>query len=194
METDRLLKQLAFIHEIDKLKYIFRKSKLFSSNRNENDAEHSWHLAVMAIILAEHSNEAVDLLKVIKMLLVHDIVEIDAGDVFLFDTTARVNNQEAEIKAAARIFGFLPEDQCVELTSLWKEFEEGNTPEARFAQAIDRLHPVLQNISNGGGSWKEFNVKYESVINKNSAISNGSRFLWDFAERRINETITPDNN
>ncbi|PWG78336.1 HD domain-containing protein [Pararcticibacter amylolyticus] len=189
MKFDVLLKQMSFIHEIDKIKYIFRKSRLFSSDRHENDAEHSWHLAMMAIILADYANEPVDVLKVLKMLLIHDIVEIDAGDVFLFDSVIRQNNSVAESKAAERIFGLLPADQAAELIELWQEFEAAETPESLFARAIDNLEPILQNISNGGGTWEEFNVSYETVVEKKKLIQYGSKHLWEFTEDLLKEGL-----
>jgi putative hydrolase of HD superfamily len=189
MQFEHLLKQIAFIHEIDKVKYILRKTKLFNSNRNENDAEHSWHLAIMAIILAEHANEPVDVLKVVKMLLIHDVVEIDAGDIFLYDTTINHTNTEAELKAAKRIFGLLPEEQAADLIAVWEEFEAGETMEAKFARAMDRLEPLLQNVSNGGGTWKEFDVRYEKVLEKKSVIKNGSVHLWEFAKELIEQSV-----
>jgi len=189
MNFEHLLKQVAFIHEIDKVKYILRKTKLFNSERNENDAEHSWHLAIMAIILAEYANEPVDVLKVVKMLLIHDVVEIDAGDIFLYDTTTSHANTEAEQKAAERIFGLLPAGQAEELIAIWNEFEAGITMEAKFARAMDRLEPLLQNISNGGGTWKEFDVRYEKVVEKKSVIAKGSEQLWAFAKQLIDESV-----
>jgi len=189
MNFEHLLKQVAFIHEIDKVKYILRKTKLFNSERNENDAEHSWHLAIMAIILAEYANEPVDVLKVVKMLLIHDVVEIDAGDIFLYDTTVSHTNTEAEQKAAERIFGLLPAEQAKELIAVWNEFEAGITMEAKFARAMDRLEPLLQNVSNGGGTWKEFDVRYEKVLEKKSIIAKGSEQLWAFAKELIDESV-----
>ena len=156
---NRLLAQIAFIKEIDKLKYIKRKTKLFNSERQENDAEHSWHLAMMVIVLAEHSNEAIDVLKVIKMVLIHDIVEIDSGDIFIFDTTKNHDNTKEELKAAKRIFGLLPDEQSMDLIALWLEFEQGKTNEAKFAKAMDRFEPILQNASNNGGTWREYQKK-----------------------------------
>ncbi|PWS31984.1 HD domain-containing protein [Pedobacter paludis] len=184
-----LQNQLNFIKEIDKVKYINRKTKLFGSDRNENDAEHSWHLALMAIVLAQHSDEPVDLLKVIKMVLIHDIVEIDAGDVFLYDNELNHNNTDNERLAAERIFGLLPANQTADLLSIWEEFEEGKTAEAKFARAMDRLEPLLQNLSNNGGTWKEFDVPYEKVYEKKSAIKLGSTNLWNYAEQKINESL-----
>jgi len=189
MNPEHLLKQISFIHEIDKVKYILRKTRLFNSERNENDAEHSWHLAIMALILAEHANESVDILKVIKMLLIHDVVEIDAGDIFLYDTVNNHSNTAAERMAAERIFGLLPEQQTLELISIWEEFEAGVTPEAKFARAMDRLEPLLQNISNNGGTWVEFDVKYEKVLEKKSVIQQGSETLWTFAKKLIDESV-----
>jgi len=183
----KLLKQVEFIKEIDKLKYIQRKTKLFYSDRHENDAEHSWHLAMMAMVLSEHMNTQIDLLKVIKMVLIHDIVEIDAGDVFLFDTTIGHVNTEEELKAAKRIFGILPEEQANAFIAIWKEFEEGETNEAKFAKAIDRFEPLLQNVENGGGAWKEFNIPEEKVIEKTSVIEKGSTTIWEYSKQRIIE-------
>lgn len=189
MNLEHLQQQVAFIHEIDKVKYILRKTRLFNSNRNENDAEHSWHLALMAVILAGHANETIDLLKVIKMLLIHDVVEIDAGDVFLYDTTISHTNTEAELKAAKRIFGLLPAQQADELIAIWEEFEAGETPEAKFARAMDRFEPLLQNVSNNGGTWQEFNVGYDKVIAKKSIIKEGSQTLWDYAKGLIDDSV-----
>lgn len=189
MNFEHLQKQVAFIHEIDKVKYIKRKTRLFNSDRNENDAEHSWHLAVMAIVLAQHADEPVDTLKVIKMLLIHDVVEIDAGDVFLYDTAISHTNTEAERKAAERIFGLLPPEQAEELIVVWEEFEAGETAEAKFARAMDRLEPLLQNVSNNGGTWQEFGVKYHQVVQKKSVIGHGSKTLWEFAKTLIDDSV-----
>lgn len=189
MTPENLVKQIRFIKEIDKVKYIQRKTKLFSSDRNENDAEHSWHLAMMALVLAEHSNKSVDLLKVIKMVLIHDIVEIDAGDTFIYDTQKDHSNTEEELLAAKRIFGLLPSEQAEELIAIWEEFEAGETDEAKFARSMDRLEPLLQNTSNNGGTWKEFNVSYEKVRHKKSIIQEGSDTLWNFAEQLLDESV-----
>jgi len=189
MKTGDLLKQIEFIKEIDKVKYIRRKTKLFNSDRNENDAEHSWHLALMAIVLAEHSNEPLDVFKVVKMVLIHDIVEIDAGDTFIYDTQKNHINTYEERLAANRIFGLLPEQQTQELITLWEEFEEGETAEARFARAMDRLEPLLQNASNAGGTWKEFDVNYEKVYTKKSIIKKGSDTIWDYAKELIDQSV-----
>lgn len=189
MVSEKLLQQIDFIKEIDKLKYILRKTKLFNSNRNENDAEHSWHLALMAIVLAEHSNEPVDILKIIQMVLIHDIVEIDAGDTFIYDTQKNHSNTEEERLAANRIFGLLPPEQATALIAIWEEFEAGETAEARFAKAMDRLEPLLQNTSNNGGTWNEPGVNYQKVYNKKSVIKDGSETIWEYAEQLINEGV-----
>lgn len=189
MHPDPLIQQINFIKEIDKLKYIQRKTRLFNSDRPENDAEHSWHLAMMTIILAQHSDQPIDVLKVLKMVLIHDIVEIDAGDTFIYDTRKNHSNTEEELLAAQRIFGLLPPEQAQELIAIWQEFEEGITPEAQFAKAMDRLEPLLQNTSNEGGTWSEFNVPYQKVYDKKKSIKNASASLWNYAEQLINESV-----
>ncbi|HWJ27883.1 MAG TPA: HD domain-containing protein [Flavisolibacter sp.] len=189
MQTDNLLQQISFIKEIDKLKYIQRKTKLLNSDRHENDAEHSWHLAMMTIVLAQHSNKPIDVLKVLKMVLIHDLVEIDAGDTFLYDTVKDHTNSEQELIAAKRIFGLLPKEQAEELIAIWQEFEDGITDEAKFARSMDRFEPLLQNTSNNGGTWKEFNVPYQKVYDKKKAIKEGSITIWEYAEKLINESV-----
>lgn len=189
VKTERLLQQIAFIKEIDKIKYIQRKTKLFNSNRHENDAEHSWHLAMMTIVLAEHSNTPIDVLKVLKMVLIHDIVEIDTGDVFLHDTTLSHTNTEAETIAAKRIFGILPTEQAEEFISIWEEFEAGQTNEAKFAKSMDRFEPLLQNASNQGGTWAEFNVGYDRVFTTAKSIQKGSETLWNYTGNLLNESV-----
>lgn len=189
MSFGHLLKQIGFIKEIDKLKYIQRKTRLFGSDRHENDAEHSWHLAMMAIVLVQHANEPVDLLKVLKMVLIHDIVEIDAGDTFIYDTRKNHSNTEEERLAANRIFGMLPEEQAADLIAVWEEFEAGQTAEARFARAMDRLEPLLQNTSNNGGTWHEFGVTYDKVHAKKSVIKDGSATIWGYAEALLRESV-----
>ena len=188
MQTN-LQKQIAFIKEIDKIKYIQCRSKLFNSDRRENDAEHSWHLAMMAIVLAEHSNNSIDLLKVLKMVLIHDIVEIDAGDTFIYDTTKKHANIDEEHIAAKRIFGLLPQEQAEELLALWEEFEEGETDEAKFAKTMDRFEPLLQDATNDGGTWMEFDVPYQNVYDMNKSIKKGSTTIWNYADNLINESV-----
>lgn len=189
MIAERLLKQIDFIKEIDKVKYIQRKTRLFNSDRNENDAEHSWHLALMAIVLAEHANQPIDIFKVVKMVLIHDIVEIDAGDTFLYDTAKSHSNTAEERLAANRIFGMLPLEQANECLALWEEFEAGETNEAKFARAMDRLEPLLQNTSNNGGTWNEFGVDYQKVYEKKRVIKDGSTAIWNYAEELINDSV-----
>lgn len=190
MQNSNLEKQIAFIKEIDKVKYILRQSKLFNSDRYENDAEHSWHLAVMAIVLAEHSDKPIDLLKVLKMVLIHDIVEIDAGDTFIYSATRNDKETEKEeLAAAKRIFGLLPEKQAEELIAIWKEFEEGETDEAKFAKSMDRFEPLLQSASNKGGTWVEHDVPYHKVYGVNKAIKNGSTTLWNYADNLLDECV-----
>jgi putative hydrolase of HD superfamily len=189
MLDERLLKQIEFIKEIDKVKYIQRKTKLFNSDRNENDAEHSWHLALMVLVLAEHSKQAIDVLKVLKMVLIHDIVEIDAGDTFIYDTQKSHSNTDEERQAANRIFGLLPKEQAEEFIEVWEEFEAGETAEAKFARTMDRLAPLLQNTSNNGGTWQEFGVTYSKVFEKKSIIKEGSETIWNFAEGLINDSV-----
>jgi len=189
MQTENLLKQIAFIKEIDKLKYIQRKTKLFNSDRHENDAEHSWHLAMMTIVLAKHSDRPIDVLKVLKMVLIHDIVEIDAGDTFIYDTVKNHTNTDEELIAAQRIFGLLPKEQAEEFIAIWQEFEDGKTDEAKFAKTMDRFEPLLQNTSNNGGTWAEFDVPYQKVYDKKVAIKDGSATIWNYAENLINESV-----
>lgn len=189
MNSTFLQQQIDFIKEIDKIKFIQRKTKLINSDRPENDAEHSWHLAMMAIVLAEHARVAVDVLKVVKMVLIHDIVEIDAGDTFIYDTTKSHVNTVDERRAAQRIFGILPREQADELIALWEEFEAGETPEAKFARAMDRLEPLLQNTSNNGGTWREFDVDYTTVYTKKKVIGEGSESLWEYALKLLDESV-----
>ena len=189
MQPDHLSKQVSFIQEIDKIKYIQRKTKLFNSDRPENDAEHSWHLAVMTMVLAEHSDAPIDVLKVLKMVLIHDIVEIDAGDTFIYDTLKSHSNTDNERKAALRIFGILPKEQGDELIAIWEEFETGVTNEAKFAKSMDRFEPLLQNASNNGGTWKEFDVDYNQVYEKKKVIKEGSTTLWNYAENLLHESV-----
>ncbi|WP_332457840.1 HD domain-containing protein [Tumebacillus avium] len=178
-----------FLVEIDKLKSIYRRAVLMNRSRNENDAEHSWHLAVMAMVLLEHANESVDVLRVLKMLLVHDIVEIDAGDVSAYDLAGQAGKQERELAAAKRIFGLLPEEQREELFELWVEFEERKSAEAQFAAALDRLAPLLHNYQTEGQTWKEHGITLDMVLARNSQIGQGSERLWAFAQEIIRESV-----
>ncbi|WP_054957302.1 HD domain-containing protein [Paenibacillus dakarensis] len=186
---ENLEKQINFLIEIDKLKNIERKTKIISGSRLENDAEHSWHLAMMAIILHKESNHDIDLYKVIKMLLVHDLVEIDAGDTFAYDTNGQIDKYERENLAAKRLFGLLPVEQGNELMELWIEFENKETNEAKFAASLDRLQPLIHNHLNQGDTWKKYNITSDQVINRNREISNGSESLWEFAKQIIDRSI-----
>ncbi len=178
---ERLQSQLAFHMEIDKLKRVIRRNSLIDGSRRENDAEHSWHLAMMAMTLAEHAPPGTDMSKVVAMLLVHDIVEIDAGDTFIYDPAAVEGQAALERAAADRIFGLLPEDQGTRLRTLWDEFEERRTPEARFARALDRLAPIIANHHNDGGTWSLFKVTAAQVMEKVRLIEEGSPTLGEYA-------------
>ena len=189
MDTEDLIRQVEFIKEIDKLKFIQRKTKLIGSNRHENDAEHSWHLAMMTLVLAQHADKPVNILRVLKMVLIHDLVEIDAGDTFIYDTEKNHTNTDQERLAAKRIFGILPDHQAEEFMAIWEEFELGTSDDAKFARAMDRFEPLLQNTSNDGGTWAEFNVPYEKVYQKKKVIKEGSASIWNYAEHLINESV-----
>ncbi len=188
-QTSRLARQMAFVLEIDKLKTILRRTYLVDHSRNENTAEHSWHLGVIAIVLAEHSDQPIDMLRTLKMLLVHDIVEIDAGDTYIYDTQGNEGKAAREQDAARRIFGLLPPDQQGEIHALWDEFEARATPEARFAAALDRLMPLLHNIHTQGRSWREHGIHAGQVLARNSHIADGSQALWDYAQALINDAV-----
>lgn len=185
--VDRLSAQLAFVIEIEKLKRVDRRTRLIGGDRHENSGEHSWHLAVMAMILAEYANTPVDLLHVIKMLLVHDIVEIDAGDTFAYDKAGNQDKAEREQIAAERIFGLLPADQAAELRSLWEEFDARSSPEARFANALDRLMPALQNLANHGGTWSEHAVTRPTADRRLRTIGDGALPLWAYLEPLLDD-------
>lgn len=188
---DRLQQQLAFIIEVDKLKTILRQTLISDRSRQENDAEHSWHLSLMAVLLAEHANTPnLDLLKVLKMLLIHDIVEIDAGDTFAYDEKGHADKEEREEKAAQRIFRLLPDDQYEEVYRLWREFEERETPEAKFASALDRLQPMMLNYKSEGFAWKKHGIKRDQVLKRNAQIAEGSSMLWEYAKQLIDEATT----
>lgn len=189
LNTERLQQQINFISEIDQLKQIFRQTLLTDKSRQENDAEHSWHLAVMAILLSEYAVQDVDLLRVLKMVLVHDLVEIDAGDTFCYNETTVQDQAEREQRAANRIFGLLPADQAGELRSIWEEFEDRNTPEACFAAALDRLQPLLHNYWTQGGTWKQHDITQDKVMTRNQVIASGSPILWEFAESLIQDAV-----
>jgi putative hydrolase of HD superfamily len=186
---DRLEEQLKFIQEIDKVKGILRQTVILDGSRRENDAEHSWHLATMAMILQEHAAEPVDLIKVIKMLLIHDLVEIDAGDTFAYDEVGALDKAERERKAADRIFYLLPDEQAREIDQLWTEFEVRETVEARYATALDRFQPLMHNYLTEGKAWRKHGIRKAQVINRNRQIAEGSPALWKVAKRMIDESV-----
>lgn len=188
---NRLQQQIQFIREIDNLKHVLRRTRLFNNSRFENDAEHSWHLALMAIALSEYSNEPIDLNRVIKMVLIHDITEIDAGDTFLYDDIRNSSTVQKEAEGAERIFGLLPVEQKDEFIKIWQEFEKRETPESKFAAAIDRLEPLLQNYFTQGYTWKQHSIHKAQVVNKNEPIiSKGSSVLWEFARDLIDKAAS----
>ena len=190
MEEDRLKQQISFILEADRLKSIYRRTYLADGSRFENDAEHSWHLSLMSILLAEHSNSSIDILKVLKMVIIHDIIEIDAGDAYCYDAAANEGKAEREMAAAERLFSLLPPDQKEDLISTWIEFEKNETAEAKFANALDRFQPVNLNYASKGISWKENKITYEQVLKRNSIIKDGSAKLWDYAKKIIDSAVT----
>ena len=179
-KKERLKKQLDFIMEIDKVKNIFRQTYLADGKRKENDAEHSWHLALMAVLLKEYSNEEVDLSKVIPMVLAHDLVEIDAGDTYAYDDQGLKTQNERENLAANRIFNLLPEDQAKKIFDLWNEFEERKTPEAKFARVMDNFQPVMLNAATDGRMWAENGVHLEKILKRNEKTHEGSEMLWKY--------------
>lgn len=206
MSRERLESQLRFLLEADRMKNIYRQTYVIADearnssmrdedddkprHRRENDAEHSFHLALFAMTLAEHSNVPVDILKVMKMVLVHDIVEIDAGDTYCYDEEGALTKAERETRAADRLFGLLPADQEGEYRLLWEEFERRDTPESRFAAALDRMQPMLLNFTKGGISWKEHRVSRSQVYERNRHIAEGSEELWEYMENILNEAVS----
>ena len=190
MVAHRLTTQLSFVLEVEKLKEIFRQTLLMGSHRRENDAEHSWHLCLMAILLVEHAAEDVDLLKVVKMLLIHDVVEIDAGDTFAYDVAGNADKADRENRAADRLFGLLPHDQALSYRALWDEFEQRETAEARFAAALDRLQPLLLNFYTDGATWQQHGITKAQVISRNEHIREGSPALWECARELIDAAVS----
>lgn len=187
--NEKFNKQIRFILEIDKLKTVLRKTKVLDEDRLENSAEHSWHVALAAIVLSEYANKKIDVAHVTKMLLVHDLVEVYSGDTFHYQKEADKTLSEREKNAAKKIFGLLSEDQGAELLGLWIEFENQQTAEAQFAASIDRLMPMLMNYHSDGKAWKEFSITANQVIDKNEHIKNGSTVLWDFAQTIIRDAV-----
>ena len=188
--TDRLSRQVDFLLEIDRLKGVLRQTFLTDGSRRENSAEHSWHVAIFAAVLLEHAARPdLDLLRVIKMLLIHDVVEIDAGDTFVYDEAAHADKAERERRAADRLFGLLPPDQARELRELWDEYEARATPEARYAAALDRLQPILHNLRTQGTVWRKHGIRSSQVLARNRHMVEGSPALWEYAQARIREAV-----
>ena len=189
MDKKRFQKQLNFILEADKEKNILRQTHLSGHGRRENDAEHAWHMAIMIYLLKEYANEEIDVAKAMMMALIHDIVEIDAGDTYAYDTAGLETQKEREEKAAERIFGMLPEDQKAELKSLFEEFEAYETPEAKFARAMDNFQPLLLNDSNDGGDWKEHGVCRSQIMGRHKKTRLGSEEIGQYSEELIMENV-----
>ena len=190
---DRLKQQMDFILEVDKLKNIGRQTYLSSGERKENDAEHSWHLALMCALLAEHANNEIDVMRTMTMVLIHDIVEIDAGDTYAYDTEGNASKREREVRAAERIFHLLPDDQAGYMRELWEEFEEGETAEAKFALTLDKVQPVMLNAASGGRSWREHEVALPQILKRNERTPEGSEAVWKYAKGLINENVEKGN-
>ena len=186
---ERLKKQMEFIVEVDKVKKIIRQTYLADSSRKENDAEHSWHLALMAVLLQEYSNEEVDLARVVPMVLIHDLVEIDAGDTYAYDEAGATDKRERETKAADRIFGLLPEDQGSRFRALWEEFEAYETAEAKFAHVLDNCQPLLLNDASDGLSWSEHGVRKSQIYKRNERTPEGSREIWEYMKELVDKHI-----
>lgn len=190
MENKRLEQQIQFILEVDKLKTIERQTLLTDASRQENDAEHSWHLALMALVLGEYANtQDLDILRVIRMVLVHDLVEIDAGDTYCYDSAGYTDKAERETAAADRLFNLLPPDQAGAFRALWDEFEAGKTAEARFANALDRLQPLMHNAFTKGRMWKKHGIRKSQVVARNQKIDAGAPALWTFASDLIDKAV-----
>lgn len=190
---DRLKEQIDFILEIDKMKEILRQNYLADGSARENDADHSWHLAMMALVLSEYSNEKVDVTRVVPMVLTHDLVEIDAGDTYAYDETGALTKEKREKAAADRIFGILPKEQGTWMRGLWDEFEACNTPESKFAHVLDNSLPLFLNHAAGGISWKEHKVKRSQIYKRNRITGDGSAKIWEYMQELIQENINKGN-
>ena len=193
MDQERFEKQLRFILEIDREKNILRQTHLSGGGRQENDAEHAWHMAVMAYLLREYANEPIDLAKTMMMILIHDVVEIDAGDTYAYDEAAAATQREREEAAAERLFGLLPEDQGRELRGLFEEFEAYETAEARFAHTMDNFQPLMLNDSNGGGDWRARGVRRSQVEKRNEKTGTGSGIIWDYMQKKKEKNVQKGN-
>lgn len=189
MEKRRIDKQFEFLLEADKEKFIQRDTLKSDGETFENDAEHAWHMAIMCLLLGEYANEDIDLLKTISMILIHDIVEIDAGDTYAYDDEGKKSQRERELKAADRLFGLLPDDQGKKFRALWEEFEEGKTAEARFAHTMDNVQPAMLNNSTDGKRWAKNKVKLSQILERNKNTADGSKTLWEYS---FNNFISPN--
>lgn len=190
---EELEQQIRFLLELDKQKKIGRQTYLADGSRKEGDAEHAWHLAIMAFMLADYANQTIDVLKTVKMVLLHDVIEIDAGDTYAYDTEANKTKRDREVKAADRIYGLLPERQKQEYRALWEEFEAMETPEAKFANTLDKVQPVLLNNASGGRSWREHQIKADQIMARNERTHEGSETLWSYIRNLIEENIKKGN-
>ena len=190
---ERLKKQLEFVYELDKLKSINRQTYIADGSKHENDAEHSWHLALMCMLLSEYSNQEIDVLKTMSMVLIHDAVEVDAGDTYAYDETGNLSKREREVKAAERIFNILPEEQGKKVRALWDEFEEKETPESKFANALDRLQPIILNHLTDGRAWREHGVKKSQVHNRNKNVGEASKEFGELIDQIINYNVEKGN-
>ena len=177
--------QMQFCLELDKEKEIYRQTYISSASRKENDAEHAWHMAVMALILGDYSNQNIDLLKTISMILMHDVVEIDAGDTYAYDEEAKKTQKERELRAADRLYGLLTKEQAEKFKNLWLEFEEQKTPEAKFARAMDNIQPIMLNAATDGKAWEEHGVHLSSILKRNAHTADGSEELWKYAKEKF---------
>ena len=193
MDSNRFQKQLDFILEIDKEKEIYRQTHLKGYKRQENDAEHAWHMAIMIYLLKEYANEEFDVAKSMMMALIHDIVEIDAGDTYAYDTDNLATQSEREEKAANRIFGMLPDEQKKEMIALFEEFEAGETAEAKFARTMDNFKPLILNDSNNGKDWRAHKIKKSQVINRQKKSQFGSRDIWEYTSKLIENNVKKGN-
>lgn len=184
---DRIMKDMEFIVELDRMKTILRQTSLITEDKREDDAQHSWHIAVMSMVLSDYSNKEIDVNKVIKMLLIHDLVELHAGDTFCYDEEGNKDKRQREVEAAEKIFGMLDSSKGLEFRGLWDEFEEMETPEALFAASMDRLQPMLNNYYNGGGSWRKHGVAQSDIYKRISPVKDSSDKLWEFVENMIED-------
>ncbi len=192
-QKERFKKQMDFVLEVDKLKSIIRQNFIADGSRKETDTDHSWHLAIMCFLLEEYANEDIDVLKTMKMVLIHDIIEIDAGDTYAYDVEANKEKKQKELLAAERIFNILPEDQASKMRVLWDEFEEGKTAEAKFANALDKVQPAILNDVSGGKSWREHEVEVSQIIKRNEFTADGSKVLWEYVEEILEKNIANGN-